>query len=431
MKNKEATSLCAIYSFDGSFSDRPRVIFEEEEEPNLPKEVTFNDCLEEGLFSYMARREEFGTIIAGYPWFSDWGRDTLITLRGFIKDKQMRPQVYYIIKTFAKYQYEGTLPNMICGNNDSNRDTSDAPLYLILAIKELCEEYNNHYILTEQITEDKNLREVLEDIVGYYILGTPNGIVADRETLLVYSPSHFTWIDTNHPAGSPREGYPIEIQCLWYSALEFLGYHYEAEKVSQSIEKYFFSEDRPFASDCLHCGPNTPAKDAIPDDHLRCNQLFCITMNAVKNPSLREKILTSSQELLIPGAIRTLANRKVDYPLPITLNGQLLNNPNYPYQGYYAGPEDTSRKIAYHNGTAWVWPFPSYCEALFLEGGKAKLEECISLLHSVTPYLISGVIGHLPEVIDGNFPHKAGGCAAQAWSLSEVYRVNKLLSSSL
>jgi glycogen debranching enzyme len=154
-------------------------------------------------------------------------------------------------------------------------------------------------------------------------------------------------------------------------------------------------------------------------------------MNAVKNPILREKILTSSQELLIPGAIRTLANRKVDYPLPITLNGQLLNNPNYPYQGHYCGPEDTSRKVAYHNGTAWVWPFPSYCEALFLEGGKAKLEECISLLHSVTPYLISGVIGHLPEVIDGNYPHKAGGCAAQAWSLSEVYRVNKLLSNSI
>ena len=416
--------LTSFVSLDGSFKEQ--VVFENETEVIV--ERSLDSLLEESLSTFIVKREELNTVIAGFPWFLDWGRDTLIALRGMVKNPLLQPKVAQIIKTFAKFEENGTIPNMICGNNVSNRDTSDAPLYLIIAIKDYCNEIGNKKILEEKISDERKLLDVLTSIVENYINGTFNGIKADKETLLIYSPAHFTWMDTNHPAGTPRQGYPIEIQCLWYAALEFLGYKKYAQTVSMAIEKYFFFDHQDFASDCLHCGPNTSPANAIADDHLRCNQLLGITLNAVKNPILRERILLSSQELLVPGGIRTLADRVVKYHLPIKLNNNLLNNPENPYQGKYHGPEDTSRKIAYHNGTAWVWPFPAYCEALFIEGGISKKDECLAILNTVKPYLESGILGQLPEVLDGDAPHKAGGCAAQAWSVTEVYRVKRLLS---
>ncbi|MBR2880466.1 MAG: glycogen debranching protein, partial [Oscillospiraceae bacterium] len=97
------------------------------------------------------------------------------------------------------------------------------------------------------------------------------------------------------------------------------------------------------------------------------------------------------------------------------------------YQGHYRGPEDTSRKAAYHNGTAWCWPFPSYCEALYISGGENSRNRALSLLMSAAPLFESGITGQLPEVLDGDAPHTPGGCPAQAWSVSEFFRVLDIL----
>ncbi|MCQ2378737.1 MAG: amylo-alpha-1,6-glucosidase, partial [Victivallaceae bacterium] len=380
------------------------------------------------LDAYIVRRDELSTVIAGYPWFLDWGRDTLIVLRGLVSCG-FAEESKRIISAFARFERNGTIPNMIRGNDDANRDTSDAPLYLVIATRDYIAATGDRSFLLENCG-GRTLREVLLSIVENYSKGTPNGIIMDKESKLIFSPVHFSWMDTNYPAGTPREGYPIEIQALWYAALKFLGFDELAEKVSASVEKYFFSETRAFASDCLHAKRGVPAKNAVPDDHLRSNQLLALTLGAVQNRKLREKILFSSGELIVPGAIRTLADRDVTYELPIDFNGRRLNDARHPYRGRYEGDEDHCRKVAYHNGTAWCWPFPSYCEALYLECGEAVRERALALLLTARKYFETGVPGQMPEVADGDAPHRAGGCIAQAWSVSEFFRVYEILAEN-
>ena len=386
------------------------------------------DFIDASLRHYVVKRDGKRTVIAGYPWFLDWGRDTLIALRGLVKCG-FRRECVEIIRQFAGFEERGTIPNMINGSDTGNRDTSDAPLYLAVAARD-CAEAAGDRSLLDISCGGRTLRQVLESIVDNYLAGTPNGIAADPESLLVYSPAHFSWMDTAHPAGTPRAGYPIEIQALWFAALKFLGRDREAERVRQSIAKFFFPEDLGFCSDCLHADSRTPAAKAVPDDHLRPNQLFAVTLGAVTTHRLRDSIIDACGELLVPGAIRTLADRKVHFELPIELNGKLLNDPSHPYRGRYEGPEDTSRKVAYHNGTGWCWPFPAYCEALYLAGGEAVRLRALSLLESMSAQFNSGVPFQPSEVVDGDAPHVPGGCPAQAWSLSEFFRVYKLLSSN-
>ena len=388
-----------------------------------------SDPLIAAMRRFVVKRGELSTVIAGYPWFLDWGRDTLIALRGLLKAPEFQDKCKNIIRAFAGFEQLGTIPNVLLGNNASNRDTSDAPLYLIVGLRDYINETGDKKILDSECGGRK-LSEITDSIISHYISGTPNGIRMDEESALIFSPSHFTWMDTNFPAGTPREGYPVEIQALWYAALKFAGKNDLAEKVQRSIEKYFFPEFCEGVSDCLHCSPGVPASQAEPDDHIRSNALLLITMGAVKRRALCEKILRSSAQLLIPGAIRTLADRKVRYLLPVRTNGKLLNDPGYPYCGTYAGSEDESRKKAYHNGTAWCWPFPAYCEALLYCGGAKQKERALSLLSSGAEYFEQAIPGEISEVADGSFPHRAGGCPAQAWSVTELFRVREILQNS-
>ena len=371
---------------------------------------------------FVVRRGGLSTVMAGYPWFLDWGRDTLIALRGLVKAPEFREKCAAIIRAFAGFERRGTLPNVLLGTDDANRDTSDAPLYLIVGLRDCLAETGDEKLL-DAPCGNRKLREIPESIVDHYIAGTPNGIKMDEESGLIFSPAHFTWMDTNYPAGTPREGYPVEIQALWHAALVFTGRKELAAKVRASIEKYFFPDFCEGASDCLHCAPGTPAALAEPDDHIRPNALTLITLGAIENRGLALKILRSSAQLLIPGAIRTLADKPVRYALPVTYEGRLLNDPHAPYCGAYEGPENECRKKAYHNGTAWCWPFPAYCEALLYVGGKAQKERALSLLSSAAEFLEREIPGQLSEVADGNAPHLSGGCPAQAWSLTELFRV--------
>ena len=168
---------------------------------------------------------------------------------------------------------------------------------------------------------------------------------------------------------------------------------------------------------------------AVADDHIRCNQLLAVTLGAVTDREKCRTIISDTARLVVPGAIRTLDNRLVDYHLPVSKDGVLLNDPARPYRGSYSGPEDTSRKVAYHNGTAWGWPFPAYCEALYTLGGEQERKRALAILLTVKKYFESGIPGQLPEVMDGDLPHAPGGCVAQAWSVSEFFRVYELLMS--
>jgi predicted glycogen debranching enzyme len=392
---------------------------------------TFTRILKTALDHYVVKRGDLKTVIAGYPWFLDWGRDALIFVRGLVTAGKMADARDIVIQ-FARFEKQGTLPNMIQAENAANRDTSDAPLWLITACADLVQAADDEQFI-ESDCGGRSMRQILLSIGQSIKAGTPNGVRMDPESGLIFSPSHFTWMDTNHPAGTPRQGYPIEIQALWHAALCFLskidsaesgkGWQHLARQVQNSILKYFWQPDLACLSDCLHAAPGQPAKDATADDALRPNQLFAITLGAIQEPQKCRRILAACKELLVPGAIRSLADRPVRHGIKINHHGKLINDPHHPYQGRYEGDEDTRRKPAYHNGTAWTWLFPSFCEAWAMTYGKESKETALAWLTSSARLLEQGCLGHIPEILDGDYPHTARGCDAQAWGASEVLRV--------
>lgn len=398
-----------------------------------PNTKPLSVMLTNAIRQFVAKRGAGKTVIAGYPWFLDWGRDTFICARGLLS-AGLHAEVAEILRQFACFEENGTLPNIIYGNDARNRDTSDAPLWFIIAAADACRLTNSAKILDLKCGQ-RALREVLESIAENYRRGTPNGIKMDEQSGLIFSPPHFTWMDTNFPAGTPREGYPIEIQALWLTALIFLaqeGRHSKrwselAETARASIIRRYWSEARGFLADCLHARHGQAAAQAVPDDALRPNQLFAITLGALADSAMAQSILDACAELLAPGAMRSLADRPVEQPLPIYHNQQQLNDALHPYWGRYEGDEDYRRKPAYHNGTAWTWLLPTFCEAWALTHGAQATAR--AWLGSVAPLLTTGCLGQIPEILDGDHPHQPRGCDAQAWSATEFYRVWKLLQN--
>jgi predicted glycogen debranching enzyme len=417
---------------DNSEISKPKIF---QAQPTFHEDLPLETAMAEALDQYVVRRGSFSTVIAGFPWFLDWGRDTLIVVRGLIAAGRLETS-RAILMQFAQFENRGTLPNMIRGNDASNRDTSDAPLWFFTACADLAAVAGQESFL-EQTCNGRTIRQILMDMATALIAGTPNGIVMDPDSGLLYSPSHFTWMDTNFPAGTPRQGYPIEIQSLWYAALAFLSridtakqapWAGLAKTVKQSIRSLFWLPGKGYFSDCRHAQPGQSASQALADDALRPNQLLAITLGAVDDPAIVRAILRACLALLVPGAIRSLADQPVQVPLEVRRDGQLLNDPLRPYWGHYFGDEDTRRKPAYHNGTAWTWPFPAFCEAWVMCYGPGSKETALAWLASSIGLINSHCAGQVPEILDGDAPHRQRGCDAQAWGVSELLRVWKKLS---
>ena len=383
------------------------------------------------LDHYLVQRGQDKSVVAGYPWFLDWGRDSLIFCRALIEGGRVG-DAKAILRLFGRFEQGGTLPNMICGNNAENRETSDAPLWFFAACKELVERDSEEFL--HELLGNRSVRDILISMGHSLVRGTATGVIMDPNTALLFSPSHFTWMDTNFPAGTPRQGYPVEIQALWFYALSFLGridpdsrepsWPELAAKVQSSVTQYYFLADQGYFADCLHADLGTGAARARADDALRPNQLFLLTLGVIDDPVLTMLCLDACMGLVVPGAIRSLADSPVSMPLPIVFHGSPLNDPQHPYAGEYRGDEDTRRKPAYHNGTAWTWPFPTFCEAWAgVYDDPGGTETALALLGSTSELMKKGCVGHLPEILDGNSPHEPRGCDAQAWGSSELCRV--------
>ena len=400
--------------------------------------------LQRAAKQFVVRRDEGKTVIAGYPWFLDWGRDSLICARGLLA-AGLTDEVRQLLLTFAKFEKDGTLPNTIHGNDVSNRDTSDAPLWFAVVCGEFSETQNSklktqNFFFTPVEKTGRTLRDVLASIAENYARGTPNGIRMDADSALIWSPSHFTWMDTNFPAGTPREGYPVEIQALWIRLLRLLEkisaqadqkkWRDLANRATASFEKLFWLEAQGWFADVLLGGPRVSARDAVRDDALRSNCLFAVSLGLATGERAKRCVEAAQRFLVVPGALRTLAPLPVTVPLAVHRDGHLLNHPREPYWPRYEGDEDTRRKPAYHNGTAWTWTFPTFCEALAAAWNfsPAAVAAAKSYLVSSEKLLNEGCLGQLPEILDGDAPHTQRGCDAQAWGATEALRVWKLLS---
>jgi predicted glycogen debranching enzyme len=406
-----------------------------------PGKTDFTTQLERAARQFVIRRDKGKTVIAGYPWFLDWGRDSLICARGLLAAR-MVDEVKQLLLTFARFEKDGTLPNTIHGDDVSNRDTTDAPLWFALACEELAQVKHDFYSAIFDSSK-RTIREVLESIATNYARGTPNGIRMDADSALIWSPSHFTWMDTNYPAGTPREGYPVEIQALWIRLLRQLEkicapadqkkWRELADHATASFEKLFWLEGNGWFADVLMGGSRVIARDATASDALRSNCLFAVSLGLVSGERAKRCIAAAQKYLVVPGALRSLAPLPVAVLLPINGNdGRPLNDPRNPYWPRYEGDEDTRRKPAYHNGTAWTWTFPVFCEALARawDFSPEAVAAAKSYLGSSEKILNEGCLGQIPEILDGDAPHAQRGCDAQAWGATETLRVWKLLSSA-
>jgi len=372
-------------------------------EDNAPYQVDV--ALREAMKLFIVRRDDVKTVIAGYPWFLDWGRDTFIFLRGAIPAGFVT-EALQIVTAFGRFEENGTLPNIIHGDTAGNRDTTDAQLWFILAVRDLCAHIKRAKLLATDCGGGRTLKDVVESIAENYVKGTPNGIRVDEASGLVWSPSHFTWMDTNYPACTPRIGYPVEIQSLWIAALRFLGgkkWNALADKAADSLVRLFSNGNG--LADCLDAPNGEPAAIARRDDAVRPNQLFALSLGVVPSDGeLAREIVRATSRLVIPGGVRSLAS----------------DDPRY--RGRYTGDEDTSRKPAYHNGTVWAWPFPMFAEAAAACGALTR-DEALSLLATSVENLNAGCVCQVSENADGDAPHAQKGCRAQAWSASELFRV--------
>ena len=399
----------------------------------------FGQRLALALPAFVVQRAQGKTVIAGYPWFLDWGRDSLITARGLLA-AGMADEVKQLLEVFGRFEDRGTLPNIIHGEDASNRDTSDAPLWYGI----VCEDFAAHdqsIYSTVVVPRGRTIADILRAIAAGYRDGTPNGIKMDAASALIWSPSHFTWMDTNHPAGTPREGYPVEIQALWIRLLrqvarlaepaEHESWSALADRAEASLVKFFWLEERGYLADLLIARPGQPAAEATVDTALRSNSLLAVTLGLLTGERAQRTVDAALRYLVVPGALRSLAPLPVSPPLPVHgAHGQLLNHPEEPYCGRYEGDEDTCRKPAYHNGTAWTWTFPIFCEALACawQFQPAAVSAARHYLASMERLLNEGCLGQIPEITDGDAPHTQRGCDAQAWGVSEALRVWKLLN---
>lgn len=401
----------------------------------------FGAQLARAIRAFVVQRGQGKTVIAGYPWFLDWGRDSLIAARGLLA-AGMTDEVQQLVEVFGRFEERGTLPNIIHGEDASNRDTSDAPLWYGVVCEELAERNASAYsAIVDQ--RGRTIRHILEAIATGYRDGTPNGVRMDPESALIWSPSHFTWMDTNYPAATPREGYPVEIQVLWIRLLRQLAriapsgdapkWAALAGRAEASFLELFWLEDRGYLADVLLAGAGEPARQAVPDTALRSNGLFAVSLELLQGGRAQRCVEAALRCLAVPGALRSLAPLPVSPPLPVrSASGELLNNPVEPYCGTYEGDEDTRRKPAYHNGTAWTWTFPVLCEALARAWNfnPAAVSAARHYLAGMEQLLEHGCCGHIPEIVDGDAPHLQRGCDAQAWGATEALRVWKLLSRS-
>ncbi len=384
------------------------------------------EAMKQSLELFLSQRGDALTVIAGYPWFLDWGRDSLIFVRALIAEGRIG-EAGEVLRRFGSFESGGTLPNLLRGAEVSNRETSDAPLWWLVAAGEWIDRGGE----ASMLCESRTLGEIADSIVHHYIAGTESGVKMDQSSALIFSPAHFTWMDTDNPCGTAREGYPIEIQALWIAALRVAQrlapdatWQDLIDRASISLDQLYWRAADGWFSDCLHGKAGTPAHEAVADDHLRPNQWLAITLGALTDRAKMRSALLASQCLLVPGAARSLAPREVKHLLPVVrADGLALNDPAFPYWPRYNGPEDVTRKPAYHNGTAWCWQFPLYAEAMLIAWQEEARYTARRLMSASKLPWRNGCAGQLPEIMDGDLPHLQRGCGAQAWSVSEWVRV--------
>ncbi len=353
------------------------------------------------------------TVIAGYPWFGDWGRDTMISLPGLTLTTGRSEIARSILRTFAQYADRGMLPNRFPDAGETPEyNTVDATLWYFEAIR-------TYHAVTEDDALLHDLFPVLADIVDWHRRGTRYSIRLDTADGLLYAGEtgvQLTWMDAKVDdwVVTPRIGKAIEINALWYNALQAiatfarrLGKPYreyeEIAHLTQARFRRFWNSETGYCYDVL----DSPEGD---DASLRPNQLFAVVL-PLEETSGFSALLTSEQQR----AIVDICGRKL-----LTSHGLRSLSPHHPqYLGHYGGNQ-RQRDGAYHQGTVWGWLIGSFVQAhLRVYRNPAQARQ---FLEPMTNHLTAHGIGSLSEIFDGDAPMTPRGCIAQAWTIAEVLK---------
>ena len=359
-----------------------------------------------------AAGDEVRTVIAGYHWFTDWGRDTMISLEGLTLITGRLLEAGYILRTFAHYVRDGLIPNMFPdGAKEGRYNTADATLWFFHALGRYLER-------TADRTTLQLLLPILIEIVEHHLRGTRFNIHVDSsDGLLVQGEEGYqlTWMDAKMGdwVVTPRRGKAVEINALWYNALCLLAnwlrengdeasakrYDEHAERAHISFNNRFWFETGGYLYDVVDVDGSSSN-----DSSCRPNQLFAISLDhpALDPKHWRSVLEVVEKKLVTPVGLRTLSP----------------DDPNY--KPIYGG-DLRSRDGAYHQGTVWAWLIGPFIDA-WLKVHPHDRAAGRKFLETFPVHLSDNGVGTISEVFDAGEPHMAGGCIAQAWSVAEVLR---------
>ena len=356
------------------------------------------------------------SIIAGYPWFSDWGRDTMIALPGLTLSLGRPDIAREILRTFARYVHDGLVPNTFPdGGEPPEYNTADATLWFVEALRQYLE-------ATQDLELIRELFPVLAEIIDAHVNGTQFGIKVDPTDALLSQGEpnvQLTWMDAKIGdwVVTPRSGKAVEINALWINALQTMavfaaslqepreGYEKLAEKAMGNFQKFWHVE-----RGC--CYDVIDAPNGERDGRLRPNQIFAVSLPV-------SPLAPSQQKSLVDSVAHQL----------LTSHGLRSLGPNEPgYKGKIGGGQ-RERDTAYHQGTVWGWLLGPFALAHYRVYRDAAIAQ--SFLEPLGKTIYSGGLGTLGEVFGGDAPFPPGGAPAQAWSVAETVRAWQLLSAEV
>ena len=354
------------------------------------------------------------TVLAGLPWFTDWGRDTMIAFTGLTLCTKRFKEAEEILLTFARYIRHGIVPNMFPDDNmPPLYNTVDASLWYFYAVYQYL--HYNPAAEAEAFVKEQIFPH-LKEIISAYEKGTDFSIYMEDDGLIHAGSGldQITWMDVRVGdwVATPRHGKPVEINALWYNALRIMeslcekfdedasAYRTRAEQVKESFNAKFWDSSNQCLFDVVDGDE--------PDDHIRPNQIYAVSLPFSLLPEEQEKAVVAlvEKELFVGCGLRSLA-------------------PDHPdYHGIYCGAL-AKRDAAYHQGTAWGFLLGGFFSAYMKVNhhSSSAAENAVRMLEPVRKHLSdSGCIGSISEIFDGDAPHNPRGCYAQAWSVGEVLR---------
>ena len=372
--------------------------------------------------AYLVDRGRGRTVIAGYPWFTDWGRDTFIALRGLCLATGRLAEARDILLEWTGAVDRGMLPNRFPDAGDAPEfNAVDASLWFVVAAGELmAEAASRPRLLTT--AQRSRLRDAVAAILEGYRGGTRFGIRADDDGLLAAGEpgQQLTWMDARvgHREITPRIGKPVEIQALWCNALE-VGASIDGRwtalltRAVEAFERRFWNESRQ----CLYDVVDVDHRPGVVDDTLRPNQILAVgglPRAILTGPRAAAVVTAVEQALWTPLGLRTLPPDAADY-VP-----------------RYEGPPHL-RDAAYHQGTVWPWLLGPFVDAWVTVRGDTAAARAEAERRFVAPlraHLDDAGVGHVSEIVDAEPPHTPRGCPWQAWSVGELLRVERRVLSA-